>query len=196
MAYVMHLLQRRGSPKALAEEAFSRILPASAAIGVCAVVIWAGYRFSFGKTDILPFPIPAPEFFTGIRSVWKHDMAGHGSYLLGKISPTGFWYYFPVVLMAKTPLATIVAAFAALVLAARRRIAVAMPFAFVTGIVLFSLTSRINIGVRHILPVYLGLSVIAGISVASLLSEPKCHCDRRWRPASCRADHFGSAAAS
>jgi hypothetical protein len=159
-------------------------------------VIWAGYRFSFGKIDILPFPIPAPELFTGIRSVWKHDMAGHGSYLLGKISPTGFWYYFPVVLMAKTPLATIVAAFAALVLAARRRIAVAMPFAFVTGIVLFSLTSRINIGVRHILPVYLGLSVIAGISVASLLSEPKCHCDRRWRPASCRADHFGSAAAS
>ena len=40
---------------------------------------------------------------------------------------------------------------------------VAGPPAFSLGIFLFALSSHINIGVRHILPVYLGFSVTAAI---------------------------------
>ena len=41
-----------------------------------AFVIWAGYRFSVGKTSYASFPLPAPELFSGIDEVKAHDMAG------------------------------------------------------------------------------------------------------------------------
>jgi hypothetical protein len=37
-----------------------------------------------------------------------------------------------------------------------------MPLAFSIGTLLFALATHINIGVRHILPVYIGLSVVCG----------------------------------
>src|SRR5436190_95621 len=50
-----------------------RGLQAICAILIASVVIWAGYRFSFGKTQELSFSVPAPELFTGIQEVRKHN---------------------------------------------------------------------------------------------------------------------------
>jgi hypothetical protein len=134
---------------------------------VCAMaflVIWAGYRFTFARVDYLHLHLPAPRFFTGIASVWAHNATGHPSYLLGRRSPTGFRYYYPVVLAIKTPLA-----FLALVIAGCRRFTGAAAFA--AAILICAFTSRINIGVRHVLPIYVGLAVIAGSAAASMLER-------------------------
>ena len=46
--------------------------------------------------------------FDGIASVRAHNAEGHSSYLLGRVSTSGFWYYFPVVLGVKTPIAFLI----------------------------------------------------------------------------------------
>jgi hypothetical protein len=42
-------------------------------------------------------------FLTGLGQVMRKSQDGHASYLLGEISHTGWWYYFPVVVAVKTP---------------------------------------------------------------------------------------------
>src|SRR6185503_7276422 len=69
------------------------------AIATGALAIWAGYRFSFSSG------LPAPELFEGIQQVRQHNDEGHSSFLLGKRSSTGFWYFFEVALAVKTPIA-------------------------------------------------------------------------------------------
>jgi 4-amino-4-deoxy-L-arabinose transferase-like glycosyltransferase len=81
-----------------------RLVPFVMAIAAGALVIWAGYLFSFGKVAGWNVSMPAPEVFNGIRNALHHNAVGHFSYLLGRVSTAGWWYYFPVVLAVKTPL--------------------------------------------------------------------------------------------
>jgi hypothetical protein len=143
----------------------------AAACAVALVVIWAGYRFSFARVEYLHLRLPAPRFFTGIATVWAHNAAGHASYLLGRRSDRGFWYYYPVALVLKTPLALLLLAGAAASAGYRRFARLAPALAFSVAILICALLSRINIGVRHILPVYVGLAVIGGGVAAAMLRQ-------------------------
>ena len=116
-------------------------------------------------------PIPAPSFFRGFLSVSRHNALGHNTYFLQQRSGTGgFWYYFPVLFRVKSPTGLVMLlplALAAVlllmfqagpreaifkVLRARRGwlVLTVPPLVYFT----ISTTSRINIGIRHILPVY------------------------------------------
>ena len=131
------------------------------ALGAAWIVIWAGYRFGFAHG------LPAPHFFSGIQSVWKHNRSGHAAYVLGQRSQTGFWYFYPVVLGVKTPLGLL----GLTVLGLFQRRARIYSLLFAAAILGVGLASRINIGVRHILPVYLGMSVFAGCVIAAARSR-------------------------
>ncbi len=133
------------------------------ALGIASLVIWAGYGFSFARVEFLHLRLPAPRFFSGIHAVWQHNRAGHPSYLLGRRSPHGFWYYYPVVLAVKTPHALLLLGLGALALRLRQAVA---PLAFCGAILAVALISRIDIGVRHVLPIYLGLAVAGGTVAA------------------------------
>jgi hypothetical protein len=160
LAFSGFIALRRGR---IAPRALVRLCIAS--LPVAFLVIWAGYRFSLG-------PWPAPAFFSGIRTVMAHNAYGHLSYLLGERSQTGFWYYYPVVLAVKTPVAALALFGAFLWLLSRKRFASASRSAealvFAAAILVVGLFSHINIGVRHILPLYLGLAVCCGIAAAHL----------------------------
>lgn len=88
------------------------------------------------------------------------------SYLLGSFSQTGWWYYFPVAILLKTPPITLLAILAALFLACFRRRVPPLTLAFllvpVTIFLAASMTSHLNIGHRHILPIYPFLFVLCG----------------------------------
>jgi hypothetical protein len=136
-----------------------------------ALVVWAGYGFSFGPVDYLHCRLPAPRLFTGIHSFWMHNAAGHASYLLGTRSQNGFRYYYPAVLAIKTPLGMLLLLVMAvsLILSAHKGTkALILPLAFSAGILAVAVTSRVNIGVRHILPVYIGISVTCGGLVSAI----------------------------
>ncbi len=141
--------------------------PAGLALGTACLVIWACYGFSFARVEFLHARLPAPRFFSGIHAVWAHNQAGHPSYLMGRRSPDGFWYYFPAVLAIKTPLGLLLLVAAApwLLRYSKRRREASFALAFATGILAVAMTGRIDIGVRYVLPVYVGLCV-AGATAA------------------------------
>ena len=93
------------------------------------------------------------------------------AYLLGQISPDGFWNYFPVAFAVKTPLPTLILLVIALWYVLRGRIERTRGlFLLVPAVIYFALAvfSRINIGLRHILPIYPFLFVLIGGGVGQL----------------------------
>lgn len=170
-----YLAMVRPSPGELLGVVRRGAMPLLLAVTVSLLVIWAGYRFSIGKVSFLGLTLPFPELFDGIKEVFQHNAEGHPSYLLGMRSKFGWWYYYPVVLAVKTPLAFLALFFlgigVSLTKANRRRPAYWLPLAFSLGILVISFASHINIGVRHILPVYLGFSVTAAIGAKWLYGQ-------------------------
>ncbi len=169
---------------------WSRLPSLGVAILAGAFVIWAGYRFSFGDSGIGHLRLPAPELFAGVRQVREHNELGHDSYLLGERSHTGFWPFYLVGLAVKTPLAYLVLLGAGIVMLFRKSSGVSAgrpagllhdrlrtPLAFSTGILLVGMVTRINIGIRHVLPVYVGFSLIAAVA---LLRWLELGIARRW----------------
>jgi hypothetical protein len=89
--------------------------------------------------------------------------------LFGQVSQHGWWYFFPVVLAIKTPIALAILAITGAVVAFRERNRPAVECLMAAAaIVLVSMASNVNIGVRHVLPVYLLISVLAGLAVVHL----------------------------
>jgi len=120
-----------------------------------------------------------PEAF-----VWgyTHTYLGslsRGAYLAGEFSPTGWPAFFPLAFAWKSTLAELAAAAGTLALAVGRwralrpwllRLAPLLALALVYGGV--ALTSKLNIGHRHLLPLYPALFLLAGLLAA------RCP----WRP--------------
>jgi hypothetical protein len=102
----------------------------------------------------------------GLVKQIQHNIRGHGVFLLGEVWPRAIWYYFPVALSIKMTLAALLLPLA--VVAIRPR--ALRNWAVVAALVLlfFSLNSRVQIGVRMLLPmVGLGLvGVAAAVAVA------------------------------
>ena len=182
LAGALWVVVERPSMARLTVMAKARALPLTVAILACALVLWTGYLFSFGKVPGWTFSLPAPELFDGIRSALQHNQRGHFAYLLGHVSMSGWWYYFPVALGVKTPLAFLLLMGLGLHLVwrHRRETVYLLPVAFSLGILLPAMAGHINIGVRHILPIYTGLSIIAAIGLAHLLKESAA---RKWKGA-------------
>jgi hypothetical protein len=157
-AFVWYLVKERPAFASLVQHA-RRLFPTFClAVVTGAFVIWAGYRFSFEK-------VPAPALWAGIRQVEEHNAKGHSTYLLGMRSETGWWYYYLVILAFKTPLPFLALLAFGFVKNPRKW----LPLAFALGILLFASTSRINIGVRHVLPIYIGLCLVAATGIVRLL---------------------------
>src|SRR5205814_1944856 len=78
------------------------LLAGSVALGL----IWLCYGFSVTYPLTLGGHIPVPgwELARGVMAVFKHNESGHPAYLLGEVSQTGWWYFFPVAIAVKTPL--------------------------------------------------------------------------------------------
>lgn len=123
---------------------------------------------------LLEVPFPLSKILKGIGEAFQHSVDGHDAYLFGQVSRHGWWYFFPVVLLVKTPLAFMALAGLGAVAAIRRSNARALEcLAAGMAIVLVSLSSSINIGVRHVLPVYAFGAVLAGVAVVRLWPRTK-----------------------
>jgi hypothetical protein len=107
--------------------------------------------------------LPDPYLFGFFRFV-KHSEA-RPSFLMGERSEVGHWYYFPATFALKTPVGLMI--LLALALATRRRHAATTRvecFLWLPVVVylLLTLTRGLNIGHRHLLPIYPFLFVAAG----------------------------------
>jgi hypothetical protein len=121
-------------------------------------------------------PIPAAPFLQGMRMVNRQNTVGHDGYFLGEVRRTGWWYFFPTLIALKTPLPFLI-----LLLVGCWRLIHSKtdvpgwkrfaPLLAAAAILLVSIPSQINIGLRHVLPVYPFFAVVAGLGLASLLSN-------------------------
>jgi hypothetical protein len=161
---------------------------------VC-LVVWAGYFFHVSKvtfadqmvtihfsgyTKLLQYEMPtlntpitifwpACEWFTGLGMVVFHNMEGHRSFFLGQYPTAGLKLYFPVAMALKWPLIILLLGLAGACVILRRRVPhwreLLLMSIFPAVYLCFAVTARINIGVRHVLPLYPFLLLYAGAFV-------------------------------
>lgn len=202
---ITELLRRRQAGDESRLHQGLRLAGAFVVAGVIAVaIIWTGYGFRYsarpagmqinpplestlgnlspteGKAvTILAHSKLLPESWLfgladvrSVANVWP-------SYVFGKIYAHGVWFYFPVTFVIKATLTTLI--FLPLIIYAiatgklrgwREILFLSLPPALYFGI---SMTSNLNIGVRHILLVFIFLLVLAGGTAWSLICN-----DRRW----------------
>jgi hypothetical protein len=98
------------------------------------------------------------------------------TYLFGHILASGVWYYFPIVLLIKLTLPVLLlltsaawAIFAGRIPRRELWFVIAPPAVFLG----FSLTSPLNVGIRHILPVVPFLLVLAAASAIALIRRSR-----------------------
>ena len=129
-------------------------------------------------------PFPAFPYLNGAVKLFSHNYHGHTSYLYGNYTEFGTWYYFPFAFLVKTPISTLVLLFFMIsfglfllvknVKTASRakesplKIFEKIPVFFLCLIIppliylFFSLGSHLNLGLRHILPIYPFIFVLLG----------------------------------
>jgi len=123
--------------------------------------------------------VPAPAFFRGLAKLRFKETTGHKSYLLGQVRQTGWWYFFPVVLAVKSTIPFLILAAMGISYLGKSGwspggnwITVAPVVAALT-LVLVCMPSHINIGVRHILPIYPLLAILGGVGACRFWNGAK-----------------------
>jgi hypothetical protein len=111
----------------------------------------------------------APQAWTA-GYIYTQSQAGERTaYLLGKTYAGGFVSYFPLAWLFKEPLALIAAAILAAVSALRRRAwnwDETVLFIPAAAYLLVALTASVNVGLRHLFPVFPFLDVFIGVAAA------------------------------
>jgi 4-amino-4-deoxy-L-arabinose transferase-like glycosyltransferase len=183
-ALVVWLWMKRPSPGELLAAGQRLALPVALSIPIALLVVWTGYRFSFGQSVWFSGPVPFPELFSGIDQVRTHNAAGQLTYLLGELSMKGSWAYFPILIAVKTPIAMLVCLAAALGIRVSKPSQSRttawpgwLPWVICGSALLVAMSGNINIGLRHLLPAYVLLSVIASGGLLALLAAAPA---RRW----------------
>jgi 4-amino-4-deoxy-L-arabinose transferase-like glycosyltransferase len=146
-------------------------MPFAIAVLAGAAAIWAVYRFSFGPVPGWGISLPAPELFDGIRSALRHYERGNLGFFMGRTGSSGWWYFFPVLIAVKTPIAFLALLGFGCYACWKARLARiwCLPLALSLGVLISGMTSRVNLGLRHVLPVYIGFSVLAAFGLLELL---------------------------
>jgi hypothetical protein len=130
------------------------------------------------KTRILP-----ESYLYGLSDV-RAMANGMPSYFMGKVYLHGVWFYFPSVLAIKSTigfLGLVLAAGAGCVAGKMKRWREVLFVLVPAGVYLWTaMTSNLNIGARHILPVYVFLCVFAGASWAWVKRRDGGGADRAW----------------
>jgi hypothetical protein len=155
---------------------------ATVAIG-CLTIVWAAYGFRYLPSDTpgwsfdltrTSLAAQAPMLSRMVEAVDRVHLLPNAytqgliylqasrqmpSFLAGSYSTDGWWYYFPIAFLIKTPIAVIVLTAVGLftwLARARRWTGTSIAFVLLpAGLFLAAaMTSGINMGLRHILPIY------------------------------------------
>ena len=165
------------------------------------LVIWAAYRFShapikkfssapdkiaarvFGPSSsatkgvqflTATLHLPAPELYDGLRELRDTNRSAPRSYLFGEVKDGGWWYFYPIAIAVKTPLAVLLLALIGGVSLAlnwlrnRSDWQRAVPIVAFLGPIVAAAPTKLDIGVRHVMPVFAFLSMLAAVGAVKL----------------------------
>lgn len=164
------------------------------------IVIWAGYGFDLQPIlkdamrieekieiarKIMPFlgdgtiedmlfrmPMPLGAHILGLFGVLKHSYDGHGSFFLGSWSAGGNILYFPVAFLVKNTIPMLLLLLMGFFVTIKKTIGRAERIFLISIALYFIISSlgKLQIGIRHLLPLYPFCFMIAGRS-ADLLGR-------------------------
>ncbi len=125
--------------------------------------------FSSNKNTIITLmdvPLPATSYFTAFGYNFYHKIVGHGAYLFGEYSSTGWIHYYILAFLIKSTIPLILFVLLFFTFALRKikfdfynEIFLLLPL-FVLFVALSLL--KLNIGLRHLLPMYPFMFVMLG----------------------------------
>lgn len=115
-------------------------------------------------------------YLFGLYTLVVHNHFGHPASLLGEYSAFGWWYYFPIAFALKTTIPFLLVSICALGWALwggilgheKKLLALLIPIALYMTM---SMMSNINIGIRHIAPVFPFLFLLGGGGLDRLLKS-------------------------
>lgn len=145
-------------------------------IGVVALaVLWALYHFEFGAVRVGPVTLYLPAAFYW-QQLWdtfytiENTSAERLDFLLGQVSAAGWWYYFPVAVAIKTPLALLILGIAggATMVWQRQVRRLAAVWVWPLLFLVMGLTGVLTIGFRHMLPALPFAIIMAANSVTAI----------------------------
>jgi hypothetical protein len=158
-----------------------------AGVVLIVVVVNLGYGLELFRPHLLHVPLHLSVFrflsylfpttmLVGIESVLQVTGAGWPAFLAGRYSSTGWWYYYPIALAIKLPVPILIMFIAGLVysLYVVVRDRDWRWFLLLLAVVIYlvpSLTSKVNAGLRHILPIFPPMCILAGAMVARVLER-------------------------
>lgn len=131
------------------------------------------------------------QYFLGLSMVFQRAVGGHTTYFLGEVSASGWYHYFPVVYLIKEPLALHILTAICLIYVAflikkpfwkkpfsrflewlKKHFVEFAMLVFVLFYWGFSIASPLNIGVRHLLPVFPFTFLLVGGVIDLWLKSP------------------------
>jgi 4-amino-4-deoxy-L-arabinose transferase-like glycosyltransferase len=115
-----------------------------------------------------------PYFLLGAIDTFLHNDVGHPAFLLGEYSDHGWWYYFPVAFALKTTIPFLVVTIASFAWAvwriSRRDLKLLVLLVPVLIYSIFAMLASINIGIRHLLPIFPFCFILGGALLERLLN--------------------------
>jgi 4-amino-4-deoxy-L-arabinose transferase-like glycosyltransferase len=168
------------------------------------LVLWSFYRFRYdARPNGLQLNPPLAEYVKGLKpyEAWPISTAArfhllpesylyglvdvkltanyYTSYVLGKVYAHGVWFYFPIAFLIKSTVGVLALLLLSLGVVATRRLNRWREIIFLVVPVIFylivAMTVGMNIGVRHILVVYVFLYVLIGGAIWALIQK-----SRKW----------------
>ncbi len=188
------------APKATRAKLALRYTGAFAAIVVIAVlVLWSFYGFRYAarpaglqlSTSLHDYAAPLSNFSrSGVLTVARLHLLpesylmglvdvklmaqSYPTYILGKVYPHGQWWYFPFVILVKTTLGMLALVALALfaIVTGRLRKGRELAFILIPWFVYLAVAilAGMNIGSRHILPLYALAAILAAAGIVALAS--------------------------
>lgn len=167
-------------------------------------ILWGAYGFRYAPGDAVPFNPPMQTQLDRVPSALEGRLLGeidrlhllpapytyafanilrqaksYTSYLMGVAYPHAVWFYFPITLLIKSSLTFLILLVisAGAVAIGAVRLSRGILYMGISAVVFmaFAVTGGMNIGVRHILPVYVFLSVPIAGAAWSLMQR-----NRNW----------------
>ena len=181
-----------------------------ASVLIAVTVLWASYGFRFAArpdglqlnpgfaewiAQLKPFEAHVVSFAAqwhllpqsylyGLAAV-RLSAESYTTFVLGTVYPHGVWFYFPVTFVIKSTLAFLVLLGISVFAIASRKLSGAREILFLTVplalYLMVAMNSKMNIGVRHILPLYVFLAVLIAGAAQSLMRHGRHITARRWQ---------------
>jgi 4-amino-4-deoxy-L-arabinose transferase-like glycosyltransferase len=197
-------LELAAPPVRAGRHALRLALALAVIFAISMTILWGSYSFRYAPGDAVPFNPPMQTQLDRVPSALEGRLLGeidrlhllpapytyafanilrqaksYTSYLMGVAYPHAVWFYFPITLLIKSSLTFLIL----LVISAGAvaigvvRLSRGILYMGISAVVFmaFAVTGGMNIGVRHILPVYVFLSVPIGGAAWSLM-----HRNRSW----------------